>query len=181
MLEYKNDNPPFTVIFTLLKEEPDLIQFTREVTNMVRDIDRNLKPGEQHPLIANVIDFRELDVSQNLIDEILSVKGSLAQNEQLVNDFQTLLSYKGGYLTFILADVTLEDLKDSLDAQPANPKYQLLLSIYGILSSARIGGGFAKEFDAGSDSVIEQLKRHPLYKMRDKRIRPSKGKKKSLV
>lgn len=158
-----------------------MIGFTQEVTNEVKKIDANLKPGEVHPLIANVVDFRELNVSQNLVDEILSVKDSLSKNDELLNNFVTLLGYKGGYLTYIIADVTLQDLKDSLDAQPANPKYQLLLAIYGILSSARIGGGFAKEFDNGTDSVIDQLKRHPLYKMRDKRMRPPKNRKKSLV
>lgn len=138
-------------------------------------------PNEQAPLIVNVVDFRKLNINQSLINSIFDLQSSLAENEQLVNDFKTLFRYKGGYLTYILLDVTLEDLKDSLDAKPANPKYQLILAIYGILSSARIGGGFAKEFDTGADSVIEQLKKHQLYRMRDKRAILTKGKKKNLI
>lgn len=144
----------------------------------MKKLDHSLSANEL-PLIVCILDFKNIVVDRALLDGISEVISSLLAEKRADATFRQVPKYKGGFLTYVLADESLDELKAKVDIEDGNLHYEFFLQIFNLLKTLKVGGGFAKELEKGSDSVFEQLSKHPLYQMKKEIINKGLIKKKT--
>ncbi len=140
----------------------DFIEVARIVDKILSKLDFTLSSNEL-PLVVCVADFRNIKVNQSLINQIVRLTESLTIEDDDIANLEYMSKYKGGFLAYVIADDSLEDLKLKAHSNQNDLKYQFLLKVFDLLSAMKVGGGFAKDLL----EVKSLLKNHPLYKLRN--------------
>lgn len=143
----------------------DVVSLTKKIAKNIIEISDSKNINEL-PVIATVADFRDVVVSKELVDYVLALKETFMPGNEDLQAIDEVIKYKGGYLTFVIIDEDLDEIKSKANNTPESLKYQFLLAAFSILSNTKAGGGIAKNLDTGTQNVIDLIKNHPLYKLR---------------
>lgn len=141
----------------------DFIEVASIVDRTISKLDHTLSCSEL-PLVVCIADFRNINVDERFLSQISKLSESLTVKNEVDANLEEMAKYKGGFLTYVIADESLEDLKSR--ANHNDLKYLFFLKVFNLLTAMKVGGGFAKD----EEDVKFQLKNHPLYKLRNKEI-----------
>lgn len=141
----------------------DFIEVARIVDKTISKLDHTLTCSEL-PLVVCIADFRNISVDEKFLNQISKLSESLTIKNEVDADLEEIAKYKGGFLAYVIANESLDDLRNR--AIPNDLKYEFFLKVFDLLTAMKVGGGFAQSIE----DVKYQLKNHPLYKLRNKEI-----------